>query len=60
MLKRLPVFVGVLALIAPVAAQPPLDPGVVAVYAKIRQEASDHSQIMRTLHMLTDVYGPRP
>ena len=59
MLKRLPVFVGVLALIAPLAAQPPLDPGVVDVYAKIRQEANDHSQIMRTLHVLTDVYGPR-
>ena len=26
---------------------------------KIRREASDHSQIMRTLHFLTDVYGPR-
>jgi len=59
MLKRLPVIVGVLALIAPIAAQPPLDPGVVAVYARIRQEANGHSQIMRTLHVLTDVYGPR-
>ncbi|MBP7777082.1 MAG: M20/M25/M40 family metallo-hydrolase [Acidobacteria bacterium] len=26
---------------------------------KIRREATDHSQIMRTLHYLTDVYGPR-
>src|SRR5687767_12351462 len=26
---------------------------------KIRREATEHSQIMRTLHMLTDVYGPR-
>jgi carboxypeptidase Q len=26
---------------------------------KIRREAAEHSQIMRTLHMLTDVYGPR-
>lgn len=26
---------------------------------KIRREASEHSQIMRTLHFLTDVYGPR-
>jgi len=59
MLKRLPVLVGVLALIAPLAGQPPLDPGVVDVYAKIRREANDHSQIMRTLHVLTDVYGPR-
>jgi carboxypeptidase Q len=59
MFKRLPVLVGVLALVAPLAAQPPLDPGVVAVYSRIRQEANDRSQIMRTLHMLTDVHGPR-
>jgi hypothetical protein len=26
---------------------------------KIRREATDRSQIMRTLHFLTDVYGPR-
>ncbi len=26
---------------------------------KIRREATDNSQIMRTLHFLTDVYGPR-
>jgi len=26
---------------------------------KIRREATDRSQIMRTLHVLTDVYGPR-
>jgi carboxypeptidase Q len=27
--------------------------------ARIRQEERDHSRIMHTLHMLTDVYGPR-
>jgi len=26
---------------------------------KIRREATDNSQIMKTLHVLTDVYGPR-
>ena len=26
---------------------------------KIRREALEHSQIIKTLHMLTDVYGPR-
>jgi hypothetical protein len=30
-----------------------------AMYARIRAEAIERSQIMRTLHMLTDVYGPR-
>ena len=29
------------------------------INAKIRQEETSHSQIMRTLHFLTDVYGPR-
>ena len=27
--------------------------------AKIRKEGRANSQIMKTLHMLTDVYGPR-
>src|SRR5215510_11987531 len=30
-----------------------------AVFWKIRQEGTGNSQILRTLHMLTDVYGPR-
>jgi hypothetical protein len=29
------------------------------VFWKIRQEGTSNSQIMRTLHMLTDVHGPR-
>ncbi len=29
------------------------------VYAAIRKEAMEHSQIMRTLHYFTDLYGPR-
>jgi carboxypeptidase Q len=29
------------------------------VYARIRAEALERSQIMPTLHMLTDVWGPR-
>lgn len=29
------------------------------VNAKIRKEGMDNSQIMRTLHFFTDVYGPR-
>lgn len=29
------------------------------VYWKIRREATDNSQIMRTIHYLTDLYGPR-
>src|SRR5687768_6667220 len=29
------------------------------VYWKIRSEAAERSQILQTLHMLTDVYGPR-
>src|SRR6476660_9401110 len=29
------------------------------VNARIRDEGMQHSQLMRTLHFLTDVYGPR-
>lgn len=29
------------------------------INVKIRTEEMEHSQVMRTLHMLTDVYGPR-
>ena len=40
----------------PFAASGPLDP---QINDKIRQEETAHSQIMRTLHVLADVYGPR-
>ena len=46
----------VLALFAPLAAQSRMDADI---NAKIRQEENSHSQIMKTLHMLADVYGPR-
>lgn len=29
------------------------------LHARIRKEANENSQIMKTLHVLTDVYGPR-
>jgi carboxypeptidase Q len=38
----------------PALAQEPAE-----VNAQIRKEAAEHSQIMRTLHFLTDRYGPR-
>lgn len=37
-------------------AQTALDPDI---NTKIRQEETSHSQIMHTMHFLTDVYGPR-
>src|SRR5262245_22544079 len=43
-------------LLAPVAAQEAINADI---NAKIRQEENSHSQIMRTLHFLADVYGPR-
>ena len=45
-----------LALLAPLAAQSRADAGI---NARIRDEENSHSQIMKTLHVLTDVYGPR-
>ncbi len=43
-------------LVVPVGAQEKIDAGI---NAKIRAEENRHSEIMRTLHMLTDVHGPR-
>ncbi len=40
----------------PLAAGSSVDP---EINIKIRQEEAAHSQIMRTLHYLSDVYGPR-
>ena len=39
-----------------IVAQETIDTDMVA---KIRREATERSQILNTLHMLTDVYGPR-
>src|SRR5262249_47392487 len=44
------------ALLVPLVAQ---EKTTADINAKIRQEAAGHSQVMRILHMLTDVYGPR-
>jgi carboxypeptidase Q len=53
-------FIAVLAGLAvaatPVTTSEKIDP---EVNAKIRAEAENNSQIMRTMHYLTDVYGPR-
>lgn len=40
----------------PLAAQIKIDE---ATYSRIKSEEMEHSQAMRTLHMLTDRYGPR-
>jgi hypothetical protein len=55
MSKRVAAAIVVLGLLAPLSAQR-LDPNI---NARIRQEENDRSQVMRTLHFLTDVYGPR-
>ena len=46
----------VLSVLLPLAAQEAIDQ---ATDSKLRSEESEHSQIMHTLHMLTDRYGPR-
>ena len=60
MFKRISVVIlalsSVLVPFVPLGAQQQLDP---TINDKIRQEEEQHSQIMRTLHFLTDVYGPR-
>ena len=56
MLKRLTPALALAVLVAPVAAA---DRPAPDISVRIRQEEDAHSQIMRTLHFLTDVYGPR-
>ena len=56
MVKRAALFALVVLVVAPLTAQETLNADI---NAKIRQEGASHSQIMRTLHMFTDVYGPR-
>jgi hypothetical protein len=52
------VIVGLVALLAGAAASPSerIDQ---ETNARIREEGSQRSQLMRTVHFLTDVYGPR-
>jgi carboxypeptidase Q len=47
-------FAAIALLALPLVAQAPDD-----VNARIRKEAAERSEILRTLHMLTDRYGPR-
>ena len=58
MRRRLRIVPGMLAmvLVAAVAAQERIDQDV---FWKIRQEGTANSSILQTLHMLTDVHGPR-
>ena len=52
---RLALLTTVVAFV-PLAAQDKAD---TAMGWRIRQEATERSQVMATLHQLTDVYGPR-
>ncbi len=54
-LARLFAFV-ICAALAAAEAQTTVDPDI---NKKIRAEENDHSQIMHTMHFLTDIYGPR-
>jgi Zn-dependent M28 family amino/carboxypeptidase len=57
MLKRRVIALSlILSLLSlPIAAQN----GSGDMLSRIRKEAMDHSQIMKTMHMFTDLYGPR-
>ena len=48
-----------IALTVAAAAAPPAERIDHQVNARIREEGQERSQIMKTLHVLTDVYGPR-
>ena len=52
--KALKILLIAFALVAPVGAQRALDPNLAS---SIRAEAHERSQILQTLHVLTDIYG---
>jgi hypothetical protein len=57
MAKRLAIIVAISLFCGPVpAANEKIDSGM---NWRIREEETDHSQVMRMVHQLTDVYGPR-
>src|SRR6478735_11903943 len=56
MKKHALVLIVVTAAVSALAAQEKVDKDI---QWKIRREAMDNSQIMHTMHFLTDVYGPR-
>ncbi len=60
-MRRLPLVAALFVLGVSTAprAQAPQETINRDVYFKIRSEAAERSQILQTLHMLTDVYGPR-
>ena len=57
MLEKVTPALVVIALVVSLHAQERVDHDT---YWRIRQEATTNSQILRTAHMLTDRYGPRP
>jgi hypothetical protein len=54
--RSLPALIGLIVLVSTMQAQTPIDPNI---NAKIRQEGMERSQILKTMHFLTDIYGPR-
>ncbi len=54
--KRHLAFAFLAAFLAPLAAE---SSRTAEINAALRQEEKTHSEIMRTMHFLTDVYGPR-
>jgi hypothetical protein len=52
-------FAALLLVITPVAPLGGREPVNDEINARIRKEGREHSHILRTLHYLTDVYGPR-
>jgi len=55
-MRRHALFLCLIAAIVSVSAEERIDQDA---YWKIRQEGTANSKILQTLHMLTDVYGPR-
>ena len=55
--RSVALFLVILLCASPLVAQTPAADS--DLLARIRQEETSNSQIMKTMHMLADVYGPR-
>jgi hypothetical protein len=59
MMCQIPSLLIISLLLQTTGTTPRADESAAAVAFRIRDEGNFHSQIMRTMHFLTDVYGPR-
>lgn len=59
MLKRGAIALSLILSLSSLVTPPEIRAQETDIHTRIRKEGMEHSQILKTMHMLTDVYGPR-